>query len=402
MKKILVIGLAILLSARSASADCVEDLGVNFSPNQVKILCGTFSDGTFGVLANATWAVARNVGDTANINVWEVNTSDDTVFNSSASDDLILQLEDDASRLIFFDAGSDAALRMAFGDAGTTATQILLISASTSDSDDDSSIRLAGGGAFGTDGTRGATIVIPGEEVSGGSDITYNAGAGDTHIFQVAGTSEAILGDDSLAMQGTDTVITWADAEAQNDLLIQASTADADDDGILSLAGGGTAAVARGAFMLLKGNEASGAGDITLEGGNTDGSNALIRTNHANSTVTIASGAATTALTISAAQLATFAAGVTVTTGNITAAAGSVVATLGDVTISAGDLTITAGDLNVPAAANLGLIAENAANTACDTTCTQGCIAGYDAGTSAFVACVTATADSCLCAAAGS
>ncbi len=40
----------------------------------------------------------------------------------------------------------------------------------------------------------------------------------------------------------------------------------------------------------------------------------------------------------------------------------------------------------------------NTANTACNTTCsTKACITGFDAGASAFVACATATADTCLC-----
>ncbi len=88
-------------------------------------------------------------------------------------------------------------------------------------------------------------------------------------------------------------------------------------------------------------------------------------------------------------------------TGLVTAAAG-VTVTTSDVVLAAGDLTVTTGDLNIPAAANLGVVAENGANTACDTTCTQGCIVGFDAGTNAFVACTSALADSCACAGAGS
>jgi hypothetical protein len=40
----------------------------------------------------------------------------------------------------------------------------------------------------------------------------------------------------------------------------------------------------------------------------------------------------------------------------------------------------------------------NGANAACNTTCgAKACITGFDAGASAFVACATATADTCLC-----
>jgi hypothetical protein len=40
----------------------------------------------------------------------------------------------------------------------------------------------------------------------------------------------------------------------------------------------------------------------------------------------------------------------------------------------------------------------NGANTACNTTCGgKACVIGFDAGASAFVACATATADTCIC-----
>ena len=328
MKKILLsLAFAIVFLPRGAFAvpSCAESLMPAFTANQASEICDEFSAGVIGVLGNAEWAVGRNFGDTANINVWQVSVDDDTVLNSSASDDLLLQLEDDASRLIGFDAGSDAALRMFFGDAGTTATQILLVSGSTSDADDDSSLRLTGAGAWATDGTRGATIVLPGEEVAGGADITYNAGASDTHIFSVAGTAEVTLANDSMTVSGA-------------------------------------------SFSFIP------------------GATSLLFRDTAN---------AQTNLGITDAGVVTARAGVVATAGGVTA-------TAGDVVITAGDITVTTGDLNIPAAANLGLIAENGANTACDTTCTQGCVAGYDAGTSAFVACTSALADSCLCAAAGS
>lgn len=39
----------------------------------------------------------------------------------------------------------------------------------------------------------------------------------------------------------------------------------------------------------------------------------------------------------------------------------------------------------------------NSADQACNTTCTNTCIIGFDAGTTAFVACASALADTCLC-----
>lgn len=187
MKKLLV-GFLALVAVNAEAQTVQKDLvGLGMEPEVADYLADIIPAGA--ALDNNVYLKANNQAGSADVNLIKLDTSDNTVINSSASDVLILQLEDDASRLINFSAASDAALAMTFGDAGTTATQILTLSASTSDADDDSSFRLAGGGAFGTDGTRGATIVIPGEEVSGGSDITYNAGASDTHIFQVAGST---------------------------------------------------------------------------------------------------------------------------------------------------------------------------------------------------------------------
>lgn len=201
MKKKLFCLALLSLVAKSAHADtCATNLMPLFTAAQAAELCGAFSAGTIGVLANNTYAVARNAANGANINVWKVDTGDNTVINSSASDELRLQLEDDASRLIFFTAASDAAIAMKWGDSGTTATQILTVSASTSDADDDSSLVLAGGGAAGA--TRGSSITLAGEEVAGGGDITYNTGTGDTHIFQVAGTTELTIADDALTFSG--------------------------------------------------------------------------------------------------------------------------------------------------------------------------------------------------------
>lgn len=151
-------------------------------------------------LPNSVYLKGLNAAGTGTINLAEIDNSDNTRINSSASDELILQLEDDANRLISFTAASDTALKMKFGDGGTTAVQQLTISASTADADDDSTLILAGGGADG--GTRGASITLPGEEVSGGADIVYNAGTGDTHVFAIAGTGELTISDDSLLLFG--------------------------------------------------------------------------------------------------------------------------------------------------------------------------------------------------------
>jgi len=216
MKKILSALIAVLLPltanaqvTRQQAEDQLIGLGM---PGLQANLVAQLGTGN-GVVSNNTWQTARNAAGTANINVWEVDSSDNTVLNSSASDVLILQLEDDANRLINFSAGSDAALSATWGDGGATATQILTVSASTADADDDSTLILCGGG--GTAGTRGACITLPGEEVSGGGDITINTGTGDFVLFSSAGTAVAAISSTlGLSFQQSGTTIEIQEATA--------------------------------------------------------------------------------------------------------------------------------------------------------------------------------------------
>lgn len=60
--------------------------------------------------------------------------------------------------------------------------------------------------------------------------------------------------------------------------------------------------------------------------------------------------------------------------------------------------TTTVAALAGTGATGLGVLIGNGANTACNTTCGGGtCFIGFDAGATAFVACDTATADTCVC-----
>lgn len=233
MKKLLPLLLSIFIASTAYADTCATGLMPLFTAAQAKELCSYFSAGTIGVLANNTYAVARNAANGANINVWKVDSSDNTVFNSSAGDELILHLQDDDQRLINFSATSDTALTMQFGDGGTTATQILTISASTGDGDDDATLRLG----F-VSSARGAGITLPGEEVAGGGDITYSAGASDTHIFAIGGTTELTLADDQITFSGAAAEIVPGatsfaiknNADAVNNLLIT-------DAGTVTMAG---------------------------------------------------------------------------------------------------------------------------------------------------------------------
>ena len=89
----LVIGSFILLlgMGQQVFADtCSTGLMPMFTGPQAEEICATFSAGTIGTLANNTYAVGRNAADSANIDVWKVDSTDDTVINADSGDTIKL------------------------------------------------------------------------------------------------------------------------------------------------------------------------------------------------------------------------------------------------------------------------------------------------------------------------
>lgn len=80
----------------------------------------------------------------------------------------------------------------------------------------------------------------------------------------------------------------------------------------------------------------------------------------------------------------------------LTSGDGSATPTLRTTIEPDGDFLMT-GDIYWADGDGPGFTIADGANAACDTTCTTGCVIGFDAGTTAFVACATATADTCVC-----
>ncbi len=184
------------LSTAHADA-CAAGLMPAFTSAQATELCATFP------ISSVALATLRPGTDNA-FDLGATSFSWRSLYLGTSRISLtsdILRVRQDAQRLFTWDASSDTAFTQKFGDAGVTAVQQLTISASTADADDDSTIIIAGGGAAG--GTRGASITLPGEEVAGGSDITYDAGTGDTHIFSVAGVSTEVIGAGTHTITGT-------------------------------------------------------------------------------------------------------------------------------------------------------------------------------------------------------
>lgn len=198
MKKILLtlVVVCFLSSLDKACAQTVTSdlIGLGMRPELADYLSGILPAGA--VAGNNTYIKGRNAANSADINMLKIDASDNTVLNSSASDVLILQLEDDANRLINFSAASDTAFTQTFGDAGTTAAQILTFSASTTDADDDGGIIIAGGGATGQ--TRGAFVEAYGNENAANGNLNLSAGSDANAVLNLiapgAGISAINLG----------------------------------------------------------------------------------------------------------------------------------------------------------------------------------------------------------------
>jgi hypothetical protein len=406
------------------------------------------------VLDNNTYLKATDQAGSGQINILKVDSGDNTLINSSASDELILQLEDDASRLIRFTAASDAALAMKFGDAGTTATQQLTISASTADADDDGSLILCGGGAYGTAGNRGACITLSGEEVGSGGNAIINTGAGDALILQVGDTTEATLTDNQIAVSGAAfEIVPGATSFAIRNY--------ADSTNNLIIADAGTVTSAAG-ITATTGNITSTAGSLVAT---ADSKGVVVGSSTFDADVTSVSGAAPFLSEVTSSALGHAAYVGTGASGSPSslyffktrAAAGSTdantivnsgddissilffgadgtsyreaarITTTVDATPGASDMpgrmvfSVTpdgsatvaeamriSNDKSVSIAdkitssrtSDLGWAVVAGANTACNTTCTSACVFGVNtAATEAdIVGCADATADECLCA----
>lgn len=233
----------------------------------------TFSiDGTTGAIAftgtltpllpNNTYLKARNAADSADLDVLKVDTSNQTTLNTAAGTNFNVMVDGtievqlgndvlnftgttpqmssagyiqlavaaDQNRRFTFDAASDTAMTLQFGDAGTTAAQTFSLTASTADADDDSGLFLNGGGS--TSNARGAGILLYGNEATGG-----NAGYLEISSGSIAGADVIVLsrelfrvsdylGNPNFTVDTTTSVATFAGAIQNTSTIQSTSTTD--------------------------------------------------------------------------------------------------------------------------------------------------------------------------------
>lgn len=197
MKKLISLILSVMLFGSTAVADtCGAALVGVFTPAQAVKLCKSFGSAVNSSLIPA----ADNTYDVGSSTYgWRTGYFDTSVISPliQSSAGLQVKVDADAQRLFTFDASSDTALTLTFGDGGTTATQDLSINPSTSDADDDSRIILN----FGSSG-RGGSAILYGNETSSKGDVFLGAGdasGSDVIVALNASDSAMVIRDSSAA-----------------------------------------------------------------------------------------------------------------------------------------------------------------------------------------------------------
>lgn len=405
MKKILLLVLSVLLVAPVVRADtCATSLMPAFTSAQATAICTKFGSS----VASSLIPQADNTIDLGSATKTWRTLYTGTSRITKTSD--ILRVEQDPQRLFTWDGSSDTALTETFGDGGTTAVQKLTISASTADTDDDSTLILAGGGALATDGTRGAYITLAGEEVSGGGDIIYNAGASDTHQFQTAGTETMNIGTGGLVTSAGGFTATLGDFKATTAAGLVAGEASraANVTTVTTLAvpvyvSAAASGTDLAAFIGSGANASGPVFDFLKTRATSGAATTIVAANDALGTIKFWGANGTTydpAITIVGT--------VSGTPGASADMGGKLVFNLSPdgsatpaavLTLDQDKSALFTGTLRSSATTTIGWSVVAAPNQACNTTCTSACVTGIDTlGTGGFLDCATATSDFCLCA----
>lgn len=182
-KPCLVIALAVLFAASSAFGQATA--------TDLMHLCGFNGPCAAGVVGNVAFDNASsllfdNAAGNDTIPAFGVGSDDETYVRSDSGNGVHIQIDESTAREFLFDASSDTAITLQFGD-GSTSAQTLTLSALTSDASDDGILYLSGGGAFSGSGTRGANCQIAGNESSGAGDFQCDTGdaSGSDFIFDL-------------------------------------------------------------------------------------------------------------------------------------------------------------------------------------------------------------------------
>lgn len=182
--------ISLFISVTAYADTCGTSLMPTFTANQATQLCKVFGSAV-------NHSLIPSADDTYDLGSASYRWR--TIYTPllTATGGLVVKVDNDAQRLVTFDASSDTAITQTFGDGGTTAVQAYTLSASTADADDDSTLNFSGGGAIGSSGSRGGHLVLKGNEASGAGDaqlIAGDASGSDVTIFAWATDGRVLLG----------------------------------------------------------------------------------------------------------------------------------------------------------------------------------------------------------------
>lgn len=143
------------------------------------------------------------------------------------------------------------------------------ILANTADAADSNYVQIGGGGAAAS--TRGAFVEIDGNEVAGasGGRLLFSGGdiaTGGSIAFNTGTNGRRITIPYSADADDADLVFGNATPTTPT-YTIRGQTADNDDDGVLTICASGACGDTRGAYISLRGNEATSGGQFTFVSG---------------------------------------------------------------------------------------------------------------------------------------
>lgn len=330
-----------ILKVRGNTTDGDDDATILIGPGGDASVAG---GAVLGLYGNENASVGAAILQAGN------NASAQLILGTTGTNGLI-RLETGASIPNLTLRGTVAtALSAKFGDSGTTDLPVFTIASSNSDADDDSVLKLAGGGDAST--TRGAYITLDGNETSTTGDLVLSAGGtatSDIWMFTPTGGTITYQSDTQHMRTAAGTI------------------------GVSFGVSGTASNIRGGATSLQFNNYANTFANLTIV---DDGDTTINRGS-----------------LIFGAALSTIRAGATSIQFNNAAnsVANLTIADAGPITIRN---TLVSSDTGT-----LGWSVVNAANQACTTTCTSACVFGMNTGALGnFVGCADATADTCVCA----
>lgn len=160
--------LCVLLSAPSVQASAIYQ-------TVITAVSATFSDGI--TIANNKYLKMRNSSGTA-VDVLAISSGNNTVLNANSGNEI--QLRNAGTQIAGFSGAGD----LSFQDSGTAPAATIYTN--TSDADDDGQITINGGGSVTGTSSRGAYVVLQGNEASGGGDLSLNSGNSSGSTVQVS------------------------------------------------------------------------------------------------------------------------------------------------------------------------------------------------------------------------